>query len=75
MNTSWIAQKLVETSRPGLQAVGFWSYLAGLTITSAGILLSHAAVVRFGGGLLIASLASTAINAAKILSHFFRPQR
>jgi hypothetical protein len=56
------------------QAGGFWSYLLGLATTTTAILFESESWVRVGGALLLASLALFALNAAKVLAHFFRPQ-
>ncbi len=56
-----------------LQAVGYWTFLAGLLVTIIATLFSNAVVVRCGCGLLAFSLAVFAVNVGKILSHYFRP--
>ena len=57
-----------------LQVMGYWSFLAGLAITAVGILLCSNLLVRLGCGCLALSAAALAINMAKILQHFARPQ-
>jgi hypothetical protein len=57
-----------------LQACGFWSYLGGLTVVTMGIMRENETWVRLGGMLLLASLVIFALNTAKVLTHFFRPQ-
>jgi hypothetical protein len=57
-----------------LQAVGYWTFLAGLLATSIAMLLSSEPCVRVGCILLAASLATLGINMGLILSHSFRPQ-
>jgi hypothetical protein len=57
-----------------LQVFGLYAYLAGLAITSVGILRAGEFWVRGGGVVLLVSLAMFALNAAKVLTHFFRPQ-
>jgi hypothetical protein len=57
-----------------LQAGGLWVYLAGLAIISAAILRENELGVRIGGVVLFASLVMFALNAVKVLAHFFRPQ-
>ena len=59
---------------PGLQAFGYWAWLAGLGATSVAITLGNAAGVRGGIALLAISLAVLAANVAKILSHLIRPR-
>jgi hypothetical protein len=56
-----------------LQAVGYWSYLAGLLVTSAGIILSSETGVRAGCGLLAVSVATFALNVGRMLAHFIKP--
>jgi len=56
------------------QAGGLWSYLLGLATTTPAILFENESWVRVGGALLLASLVMFALNAAKVLRHFFRPQ-
>jgi hypothetical protein len=57
-----------------VQAVGYWTGLAGLAITAVGAGLGSAPMVRAGCGLLIASIGCLMINVARILSHLFRPR-
>jgi len=57
-----------------LQAAGYWSFMAGLTITSAAILLEKHPGVRVGCGLLTASVACLAGNVGSMLVHFARPR-
>ena len=56
-----------------LQIIGYWTWLAGLVATSAGIVLQNNCVARGGAILLAASLTLLAVNIGKILSHVFRP--
>ncbi|HWI56402.1 MAG TPA: hypothetical protein VNZ22_04200, partial [Bacillota bacterium] len=65
---------LADLYSPQLQAAGYWSYVAGLSVTSVGILWSHALGVRCGATLLAGSLLLLAINLAKMLTHLFSPQ-
>ena len=57
-----------------LQVSGLCAYLVGLAITSVGILRESELWVRGGGVVLLASLVMFALNAAKVLAHFWRPQ-
>ena len=57
-----------------VQAVGYWSYLAGLGLTGAGIVLGNAPTVRYGGSLLLLSLLFLALNLILILRHLLRPR-
>ncbi|MCX6913779.1 MAG: hypothetical protein NT167_12135, partial [Verrucomicrobia bacterium] len=59
---------------PGLQAAGCWAYLAGLAATTIAILLGSAAAVTGACVLRALSLATLALNVAKILSHLVRPR-
>jgi hypothetical protein len=56
------------------QTAGLWSYLAGLAVISVAILRENETGVRLGAGLLLVSLAMFGFNAAKVFSHFRRPQ-
>jgi hypothetical protein len=57
-----------------LQAVGYWSYLAGLTVASLGIVLGNAVAARCGSALLALSVAALLTNVASMLRHLFYPQ-
>jgi hypothetical protein len=57
-----------------LQVIGYWSFLAGLAVTGGGIVMPNITVVRVGCVGLALSGATLAVNVAKILSHFARPQ-
>ena len=65
---------LAEMYSVKLQGIGYWTFLGGITVTIAGILLSNGIVVRTGAVLLVASFSVLAANVGKILSHHFRPQ-
>jgi hypothetical protein len=58
---------------PGLQAAGYWTYVAGLAATTTAILAGNAVAVTCSGTLLALSLATLALNVARILSHLVRP--
>lgn len=58
----------------GLQAWGAGLWVAGLVTSLAAILLGSPAPARLGAFLLLLSLASFALNVARILRHFFRPR-
>ncbi|HVM47248.1 MAG TPA: cbb3-type cytochrome c oxidase subunit I [Candidatus Acidoferrum sp.] len=64
---------LADLYSPRLQAAGFWIYLAGLAVTSVGIVLGNAIIVRCGATVLGLSLATQAINVITMLGHLFRP--
>ena len=57
-----------------LQALGYWSYLGGLAVTCVSIVFSSEFGVRWGCTLLGLSIASLAINVARMLAHFFKPR-
>lgn len=57
-----------------LQIAGYWSFLAGLAALSFATAWSHATGIRWGGGLMVLSLAIFALNMGKILAHFIRPK-
>jgi cbb3-type cytochrome oxidase subunit 1 len=65
---------LAEMYSSRLQSTGYWTFLAGLTVTSPAILSSSESLVRIGCGLLALSIASFGINIALILSHFAKPR-
>lgn len=56
-----------------LQAMGYWTYLAGLAATSGAILLSNEIGVRIGCGFLALGVAALALNVRQMLAHFFKP--
>jgi hypothetical protein len=56
------------------QTVGYWCYLLGLTVSSAGIAGSSPIVVRCGCLTLAFSLATLLINVALMLRHLFYPR-
>ena len=65
---------LADLYSPGLQAAGYWTYVAGLAATTTAILLGNAVAVMCACTLLALSLATLALNVAKILSHLVRPR-
>ena len=60
---------LADLYSPGLQAVGYWAYIAGLAVTIIAIMLANAVAVRCGCALLALSLGTLAVNVIKMLSH------
>ncbi len=56
------------------QLSGLISYLAGLLVISIAILRESEMGVRCGGAVLLASLLLFSFNAAKVFSHFRKPQ-
>jgi hypothetical protein len=65
---------LADLYSPGLQAIGYWTWVAGLGGTSAGIVLGHAPTISSGVGLLVVSLLVLAVNVAKMLGHLLHPR-
>ncbi|MDE3100440.1 MAG: hypothetical protein KGJ88_13300 [Verrucomicrobiota bacterium] len=65
---------LAEMYSAPLQAIGYWTFLAGLLATVSATLFASTTGVRIGCGLLASSLAVFALNIGKILSHYFRPK-
>jgi len=57
-----------------LQIAGYWTFLAGLACLSVATAWSHTAGIRWGGGLLVLSVALFALNLGKMLTHFVRPR-
>jgi hypothetical protein len=57
-----------------LQMAGYWSFLAGLAITSVAIVRENAPVVRIGCALLALSVIVLMVNAGSILTHLARPR-
>jgi hypothetical protein len=56
------------------QAIGYWTYLAGLAVSCGGIVCSSPTVIRWGCLLLAFSLATFVLNVGLMLAHFFRPK-
>jgi hypothetical protein len=56
------------------QAAGYWLYLAGLAVTTGGIVLSSEAGVRAGSIVLALSAGTLIFNVVLMLSHFVRPE-
>jgi hypothetical protein len=56
-----------------LQAIGYWSYLAGLVVTCIAILFSSETGVQCGCSLLLLAVATLAINVGGMLRHFLKP--
>ncbi len=65
---------LAEMYSEKWQIAGCWLWVAGLLTTSTAALLGNPAVVRGGCALLALSLATLAVNFAKILSHGWHPK-
>jgi hypothetical protein len=65
---------LAEMYSARLQALGYWTYVTALAVTSAATVLGSEVGVRFGCSLLAFSLGVFALNLGKILTHFVRPK-
>jgi hypothetical protein len=65
---------LADLYSPGLQAVGYWTYGAGLVGTTIGIVLANGVVVRCGCTLLALGLGTLAANVFRILTHLIHPR-
>jgi cbb3-type cytochrome oxidase subunit 1 len=65
---------LADLYSPGLQAVGYWAYVAGLATTAIAIGLGNAVGVRCGCALLALCLGTLGVNVIKILSHLIHPK-
>jgi hypothetical protein len=53
------------------QQAGYWSYLAGLAVSTAAILLSHNSCMRVGALLLCVSVAALLVNVCVMLGHLW----
>lgn len=65
---------LADLYSPRLQVAGYWSFLAGLAITSAAILMENHPGVRIGCGLLALSVVCLTVNIGTMMMHFARPR-
>ena len=65
---------LADLYCPHLQAVSYWTYIAGLTGVSVAIVAGNGFGVRWGAALLTLSLTALLLNLGKMLSHLFRPR-
>jgi hypothetical protein len=65
---------LADLYSPALQAVGYWTFVAGLAATAVSTALGRESAVQAGCGVLALSLAIFAINISRILSHWIRPR-
>jgi len=57
-----------------LQAIGYFAFLSGLATTGVAIGFANELLVRAGCIVLAASLLTLALNIARMLKHFFRPE-
>lgn len=65
---------LAELYSERLQAIGYFTFLAGALTISAGILAPNGAAIRLGSVFFAASLGTLLLNVARMLAHFVRPQ-
>jgi len=65
---------LAEMYSEKWQIAGYWFWLAGLLTTSVAALFGNETMVRAGCAVLALSLATFAVNLAKILGHLFHPK-
>ena len=65
---------LAEMYCARLQAVGYWAFLAGLSVTVIATLCANAGAIRWGCALLVFSVITLAANIGRILTHYFRPK-
>ena len=57
-----------------LQTIGYFAFLSGLATTGVAIGFANELLVRAGCIVLAASLLTLALNIARMLKHFFRPE-
>lgn len=57
-----------------LQAIGYFSFLAGIVVVGAGILMANGNTVRIGAILLAVAVGTLWLNVARMLTHFIRPK-
>ena len=65
---------LAEMYCARLQAVGYWAYLTGLSVTVVATLFANAVAIRLGCALLVFSVVTLAANIGRMLAHYFRPK-
>ncbi len=65
---------LAEMYSKRLQALGYWTWLAGLAVICVAIVCANQTGVRWGSALLALSVATLGVNVGTILTHFFRPK-
>lgn len=57
-----------------LQIAGYFSFLGGLAVISAGIVAASGQAIRVGGIVLASSVMTLLLNVALMLAHFVRPK-
>jgi hypothetical protein len=57
-----------------LQTAGYWAFLAGIIVSSIGIVCSSQIGVQAGCFLLVLAITTLVINIARMLSHLFKPR-
>jgi hypothetical protein len=65
---------LADLYSPRLQGIGYWSFLGGLGLASAGILCQREGVVRLGALGLTVSVFMLIVNVGRMLTHLARPR-
>lgn len=65
---------LAELYSARLQAIGYWTFLAGIVVACAGTALARINVARWGCALLVVSALTLVINVGAMLTHFFKPR-
>jgi hypothetical protein len=65
---------LAELYSERLQVTGYWTWLAGLAASSAGILAQSETIERIGALALATSFGLFALNVGKMVSHVFYPK-
>jgi hypothetical protein len=65
---------LADMVTPRWQAAGYWTFVVAALSIGVATLFGHETAVRWSCGLLALSLACFAMNLAKILRHFVRPE-
>jgi len=56
-----------------LQALGYWTWLAGLAVTGGAIVRSSETGVRIGCSFLALGVMTLLLNVGQMLAHFFKP--
>jgi hypothetical protein len=65
---------LADLYSPAIQKAGYWAFLGGLLVLTAGTVLGSALLVRCGAVVLGAAALSLLANTGLMLSHWFRPR-
>ena len=65
---------LAELYSPALQAIGYWVFIAGLSLASGGAAFGHESCARAGCFMLLAGVGLFVANMVKVLAHLIRPR-